>query len=162
MCIFQPSMLAEITPVMLTFASSVWHHDRLVLTLDARQTVLGLGTFETVARTSATVALVEHVLVIARLAPHRRHAITSVSTRQTVERTLWYNNSYNHVSRSLSLAVSTLFALKSFYSKDLQAYSSNTLSAIDPIILTDRRQMVSMTGDAMRSHSVATFTTLVQ
>lgn len=55
-----------------------------------------------------------------------------------------------------------MFVLKSFYSKVLQVSSSNTLSAIDPITLTDRRQMASMTGGTIRLGSVARFTTLVQ
>ena len=72
---------------MLTLASSVRHHDRLVPALCARQSVDRLGTFQTVARTGATVALVENVLVTARLTLHRRHSVTGVRTRHAVERT---------------------------------------------------------------------------
>jgi len=74
--------------VLYTFASSVGHHDRLVLALGARQTVLRLGALEAVTRTGAAVALVQHELVSARLTSHRRHSVSRVSTRQTVERTL--------------------------------------------------------------------------
>jgi len=56
--------------------------------LGARETVLGLGTRQAVTRTGATVAVVENVLVAARLALHRRHAVTRVLARHTVERAL--------------------------------------------------------------------------
>lgn len=72
----------------LTLASAVRHHDGLVLALGARQTVLRLRTLEAVAWTGAAVSLVQHVLVLARLAAHCRHTVASVQTRQAVERTL--------------------------------------------------------------------------
>ena len=71
-----------------TLAGAVRHHGGLVLALNARQSVLAVAALETVTRTGAAVALVEHVLVVARLADHRRHAVERVSARQTVERTL--------------------------------------------------------------------------
>ena len=55
---------------ILTLASAVRHHDRLVLALGARETIIGSGTPEAVKRTGSAVAGVEHVLVHARFADH--------------------------------------------------------------------------------------------
>jgi len=73
--------------VRLTFASSVRHHDRLVLALGASEAVLRLGTFEAVTRAGAAVVVVQHVVVPACLTCHRL-VVARVGTRQTVERTL--------------------------------------------------------------------------
>ena len=114
-----------------TFAGAIRHHRRLVLALDARQTVLGRAALEAVARTSATVAVVENVLVVARLASYRRHSVTRVEARQTVERTLYNNN-----NRGVSTNMTVLFLLKTFYSQPfIRVGSSNIPWAITFVTL---------------------------
>jgi len=71
----------------LTGACSVGHHDSLVFALRTRQSVLRLAALEAVARTGTAVAQVQHVLVAARLAPHRWNSVARIGTHGAVERT---------------------------------------------------------------------------
>lgn len=73
---------------LLTFASSVRHHDSPVLALGAREAVLGLRALQAVKRTGAAVARVEHVAVVARRADHHVVVLLRVFAVPTVERTL--------------------------------------------------------------------------
>jgi len=73
---------------ILTFASSVRHHNCPVLALVARQTVIGLAAPETVDWTGAAVVSVEHVVMHAGPADHDI-VLLRVRARTTVERACW-------------------------------------------------------------------------
>jgi len=73
---------------ILTLASAIKHHDRLVLAVDTREAILRFITFVAVARTGTTVSFVKHVVIVATPTPHRVLFIIDVLTRRTVERTL--------------------------------------------------------------------------
>ena len=61
-------------------------HDGLVLALGARETTIGIGTFEAVNRTGATVTLVQNVIFEACPASH--HVLAQGDAIFTVERAL--------------------------------------------------------------------------